>query len=205
VPVAVGGRPVGTWIAGPVFCRQPTQADFRSVVQQLAASGMSDEVSRIEAAFFGHPVVSADQFLAVRQLLVLFAGHVARHLSEEADRAWLVSRCGEPTYVTRAKDLVHAQITQRISLPQVAAAVHVHPGQLSREFRAATGVPFPEYVARLRVERAKALLADPSMRVSHVAYAAGFGSIPQFSAAFRHCLGKSPAQYRATQPQRPGV
>ena len=86
-----------------------------------------------------------------------------------------------------------------MSLAQVAAAAHVSPFHFCRVFRAATGVTFTEYVSRLRVERAKTLLADASVRVSEVAYATGFGSISQFNTVFRQCVGKTPTQYRSGQ------
>jgi transcriptional regulator GlxA family with amidase domain len=63
-------------------------------------------------------------------------------------------------------------------------------------FKKATGVSFIEYVGRVRVEKAKRLLADPTARVSEVAFAAGFGSIPRFNRVFKKLAGASPTEYR---------
>ena len=63
-------------------------------------------------------------------------------------------------------------------------------------FRHATGLTLTEYVARLRVEHAKRLLGNPSVRVSEVAFATGFSSISQFNTVFRKTVGLSPTQFR---------
>jgi transcriptional regulator GlxA family with amidase domain len=55
-----------------------------------------------------------------------------------------------------------------------------------------------EYVARVRVEKAKALLGDPSRRISEVVFAAGFGSIPRFNSVFKRQVGMAPTEYRAS-------
>lgn len=195
VPVIVEGRHLATWIGGQVLSRKPTRADFKEVAKQLAKWGVQDELHHIEAAFLGSRVVPADQFQAMKQLLTLFA----QHLGEYADRLWAVPHAVEPPSVTRAKEFIQAHFTEPVSLTQVAAAVHVSPFHFCRMFRAATDVTFTDYVSRLRIERAKTLLADAFVRVSEVAYATGFGSISQFNSVFRKHVGKTPTQYRSAQ------
>ena len=63
-------------------------------------------------------------------------------------------------------------------------------------FKEATGITLMDYVTRVRIERVKTLLLDPSMRVSEVAFASGFGSIPRFNSAFKKHMGVSPSEYR---------
>jgi transcriptional regulator GlxA family with amidase domain len=63
-------------------------------------------------------------------------------------------------------------------------------------FKKATGMTLTEYVALVRVEKAKALLVDVSMRISEVVFAAGFGSIPRFNSVFKRHVGMSPTEYR---------
>ena len=55
-----------------------------------------------------------------------------------------------------------------------------------------------EYVSHVRVEKAKTLLVDPSLRISEVVYAAGFGSIPNFNSVFKRIVGMPPTEYRET-------
>jgi transcriptional regulator GlxA family with amidase domain len=62
-------------------------------------------------------------------------------------------------------------------------------------FKCATGLIFTDYLARLRVEEAKALLLDRNHRVSKVAYDAGFQSLTHFNRVFRKIVGQSPSRY----------
>lgn len=191
-PVIVEGRHLATWIGGQVLCRKPTRASFMGVARQLAGWGRKKELLSIQAAFFHSQVVPADQLQAMKQLLTLFA----QHLGECADRLWMAPSQGEPVCVARAKEFVQAHVTETMSLAQVSSAAHVSPYHFCRVFRTATGLTVMEYVSRLRVEKAKTMLADASIQVAEVAYATGFGSISQFNTVFRRYVEQSPTQYR---------
>ena len=196
-PVLVADSLVAAWICGQVVCRKPTRADFRKASRQLAEWGIKADSAYMKASVAGSRVVSTDQLQAIGDMLYLFAEHVAQSLDGQADRLWIACRRGEPRWVTRAKEFVRAHIAEPITGRRLAAIVHVSPDYFARVFREATAVPFREYVLGLRLERAKTLLADPSLRIHEVAGAAGFGSAPEFMAVFRQSVGKSPAQYRA--------
>ncbi len=193
VPVLAAGQHVATWLAGRVFSEQPTRADFEQLARQLTLWGFNGALAQIERAFFEGRVVSAEQLGAMRELLVLFA----RHLGECAERLWAEIRPEEPQSVTRARQFIQSHVAEPMALRQVAAAVHLSPYHFCRVFRAATGITLMDYISRVRVEEAKRLLADHSARVSEVAFAAGFGSVPHFNTVFRKRVGMSPTQYRA--------
>ena len=63
-------------------------------------------------------------------------------------------------------------------------------------FKAATGLTFTNYLARVRVETVQQLLLNPHTRVSEAAYAAGFQSLSQFNRTFQRLAGESPSDYR---------
>ena len=56
----------------------------------------------------------------------------------------------------------------------------------------------PFVFSRVRTEKAKNLLVNPYTRMSEVAYASGFESIPQFNRVFKRYVGTSPTKYRAS-------
>jgi two-component system response regulator YesN len=49
----------------------------------------------------------------------------------------------------------------------------------------------------VRVEKAKQLLFDPSLRVTDVAFNAGFQSLHHFESTFKRYTGSTPNAYRA--------
>ena len=55
-----------------------------------------------------------------------------------------------------------------------------------------------EYVARLRVEKAKNLLLNPKRRISDAAFEVGYESLSQFNRDFRRFAGTAPRLYRAS-------
>ena len=68
---------------------------------------------------------------------------------------------------------------------RVAKAVNIHPNYLSERFKQVTGMNFVEYVARTRFEKACNLLHDGGLRISEIAFAAGFQSLSQFNRVFK--------------------
>ena len=53
----------------------------------------------------------------------------------------------------------------------------------------------------MRIEKARNLLLNPNLRISEVAFAAGFQSLTHFNRIFRRIAGESPTQYRKKLPQ----
>jgi AraC-like DNA-binding protein len=55
---------------------------------------------------------------------------------------------------------------------------------------------FTDYLARLRIEKAKTLLLDRNRRISEIAYDVGFQSLTHFNRVFKAITGQSPSDYR---------
>ena len=75
---------------------------------------------------------------------------------------------------------------------------------LERRFRAETGTSLAGWIARRRVERARALLEDSELTVSGVAHAVGFGSTEAMRRHFAAHTGTTPHAYRETFRGTPG-
>jgi AraC-like DNA-binding protein len=63
-------------------------------------------------------------------------------------------------------------------------------------FKKFTGVNFTEYLSRVRIENARNLLLNPNLRISEIAYAAGFQSLTHFNRVFKKIMGQSPTEFR---------
>jgi two-component system response regulator YesN len=83
-----------------------------------------------------------------------------------------------------------------IGVAQIAGQLDLTPNYLSHLFREKTGTNFLTYLRRLRMDRARELLADPSRRVAQVAREVGYGSSRHFSALFKLAEGLSPSEFR---------
>ena len=105
----------------------------------------------------------------------------------------------EPVEIWKARKFIEEHSGEELSLRRVAKAVNIHPNYLSENFKQVTGINFVEYVARTRFEKACRLLHDGDLRISDIAFAAGFQSLSQFNRVFKRFSGKSPTQFRAAK------
>jgi AraC-like DNA-binding protein len=105
----------------------------------------------------------------------------------------------EPVAIWKARRYIDEYSREELSLTKVAKAVNTNASYLSENFKRVTGINFVDYVAHARFEEACRLLHDGDMRISDVAFAAGFQSLSQFNRVFKRLCGKSPTQFRAAK------
>ena len=86
---------------------------------------------------------------------------------------------------------------EHLTLEDVAAHVYVSQWHLSKLINRETGVGFLELLSRMRVDRAKELLADPGRKIFDVAYETGFADVAHFSKTFKKITGLTPGEFRA--------
>ncbi|HKR01157.1 MAG TPA: AraC family transcriptional regulator [Pyrinomonadaceae bacterium] len=101
-----------------------------------------------------------------------------------------------PRWLERARELLHDQYLERLSLANVAETVGVHPVYLSSEFHRHYGTTVGEYVRHLRIESACRKLSGSDVPLVEVALTAGFSSQSHFCRTFKRLTGITPAEYR---------
>ena len=115
---------------------------------------------------------------------------VRSHLLTPADRE----------FVERVDSLVDRQLQEcRIDLEQLAAALCITRPQLNRRMKALMDESMSGHVNRIRMERAKRLMAEGSMNIGEIARACGFEDTAYFSRFFKKQEGVSPSDYKAAQ------
>ena len=87
----------------------------------------------------------------------------------------------------------------------ISARVGLTPAHLCRAFRREVGVSLPDYLRRLRIQRAEELLRDPAREVKEVAAEAGFGCTKSFERAFGAAHSLTPSAYRRRLASCPPV
>lgn len=91
---------------------------------------------------------------------------------------------------------IEEHLSASLTMEEAAASIAMSYNYFSKRFREYTGYSFPEYVNRLRIERSKSYLEDPSLKITDIAYKIGYDSASTFSKAFSKYEGCSPADYR---------
>jgi len=193
VPLVVGGKHVATLLVGQVLPCEPTSRLFRSVRERLRKLGFDDELRRLQKAWFKTPVIPTARFVACVRALELSA----RFLGECAERWTICGHEKDPLSIARAKEFIEQHVNDALGLEDVTAYVHLSPQYFCKLFKKTTGLSFKQYLSRVRVERAKQLLLDPSVRIKEVASGTGFGSLRRFEEVFLAHTGLSACQFRA--------
>lgn len=103
-----------------------------------------------------------------------------------------------PRWLEQAKEILHEQFSERLTLSGIAEAVGVHPAYLTSVFRQHYRCSIGEYLRRLRIEFACREISMTNVPLVDVALAAGFSHQSQFSRIFKRFTGLTPAQYRLT-------
>jgi AraC-like DNA-binding protein/ligand-binding sensor protein len=192
VPIRVGDQLIGFLQTGQVLLKQPDKFRFDRVAKQLVNWGVKVDLSKAREAYFHTRVLTKKQYRAMLRLLEIFG----RHLSILSNQLAVESSNAEPPAVTRAKQFIAQNQGGAICLATVAKAVNTSTFYFCKLFKRATGLTFTDYLARVRIEKAKMLLLDPNRRVTEVAYDVGFQSLTHFNRVFRRIVRQSPTSYR---------
>ncbi len=198
VPIRVGDELIAFLQTGQILLHQPNREEFTRTTRQLLAWGTEVNLKSLEEAYFQTKVFEPGQYHAMLRLLATFAEHLAT-ISNSIEHA---ASDEEPALVGHAKRYIKARFQQKISLDEAAQAVNASTRHFCKVFKQATGLTFTDYLARIRVEKAKNLLQNPHRRVSEIAFETGFDSISQFNRSFKRIVGVAPTQYRSQAGQK---
>ena len=93
-------------------------------------------------------------------------------------------------------ELMEANLSEPLSLIEIADHVGLSRRQIERLFRTEMGRSPARYYLEIRLDRARHLLIQSSMPVVEVAVACGFVSASHFSKCYRELYARSPQQER---------
>lgn len=100
--------------------------------------------------------------------------------------------------INRAKKWILERIDETISVSQLAEELYVSPSHLSRVFKRETGGTVIQYIQHCKIERAKALIGQPGIKLYEVAQILGYESVAHFNRIFLREVGMSAKDYQKT-------
>ncbi len=125
--------------------------------------------------------LSAQVIKCLLEIQRMCCGEEARNSSGRMEeiREYIAQHYGEP-----------------LSLISIADHFHITAKYLSRLFKEETGIKLSEYLARIRMEKAKTLLCDSHIRIGEIASLVGIDSSATFLRLFHKYEGLSPKEFR---------
>lgn len=148
-------------------------------------------VSELSAEQLGH---AAMLDALVRQVVI----HLLRcHLTVRASDQIELSRAGPvDRRLRRAIEFMHDNFGREIAVEEIASAAYLSEYHFARFFKQISGVTPHVYLANLRLERARKLLAETALPISEIASLVGYQSQSHFTKMFKSVTGVTPRAYR---------
>jgi len=111
---------------------------------------------------------------------------------------------GTSTTVGRALKLIEGGVLDDADVETLADRLGIGARHLSRLFRRHVGASPNQIAKTFRLQRARRLLDDTDLRITEIAYRAGFKSLRRFNAAFVDLYKQPPSDFRRRGPRTSG-
>ncbi|QAY68258.1 response regulator transcription factor [Paenibacillus protaetiae] len=99
----------------------------------------------------------------------------------------------------KAADFIRGHFREELSLEQAAEHVHLNPYYFSKLFKQYIGESFIDFITRIRIEEAQALITEGRLSLKEISYSIGYKDPNYFSRVFKKVAGLSPSEYRSQQ------
>ncbi|RKP48084.1 response regulator [Cohnella endophytica] len=121
---------------------------------------------------------------------------VGQFRQESASGSFETMESGGDKAIEIALHYIKAHYNQDLSLEKVASIVFLNPVYFSQLFKQKTGQGYKEYVISLRLQQAKELLGNPSLKLAEIAERIGYQDVRHFTQVFRKKYNMTPTEYR---------
>ncbi len=97
--------------------------------------------------------------------------------------------------VVNVKKYINEHINEKLTLNKVAEEFHISPNYLSILFSKYNDTGFTDYINQRKIDEAKKMLAEGSLKIYEISNILGFESAFYFSRVFKKTTGYSPRDY----------
>jgi len=98
--------------------------------------------------------------------------------------------------IKKAQEFIECNLTERISVDDLASKFAIGRRHFDRRFKKATNNTPAEYIQRVKIEAAKKWLENSHKNVNEVMYEVGYNDTKSFRTVFKKITGLSPIDYR---------
>lgn len=111
-----------------------------------------------------------------------------------------ISKKHIPSYITEIKELFDSKFYEEYSLDELEAMYNKNKYRITREFRAAYGLPPFQYLNKVRIQEAKKLLLNSDLNVREIGFETGIKNTNHFINLFKKETGTTPLSFRKAAP-----
>jgi len=134
--------------------------------------------------------------LYAESLANVLAVHLLRNYAIPTSRPVTFTGGLSAAKLRHVTDFIEDNYSQDLKLAELAHVAGMSNFHFAREFKRTTGTTPHQYLIKVRVERAKALLANNELPLTEVSLSSGFSHQSHFTRLFRKVTGTTPHSYR---------
>ena len=184
----------------PIWAERLTaNTELRSVATMLNRAGAGLQFSESAAAEVRPLVQHLFTLPPVDRFLQLVT--VLTRLAQDKFATPLATSAPTPTSdrgrIDRVLDHIHARFAEPLTIAGLADIAALSPSGLHRTFARHTRLSVSQYLIRLRIGRACALLSSGTLPIGQIAGDVGYDSLANFNRQFKALKGTTPRDYRA--------
>lgn len=188
---------------------------FRAVMAQLEAARdfalLEDTLASMRRTLEGILLSHGREMDAQGRAVFDIAGHATFQIQRDAIEAYLMA-CVNSLKDTRpmshliqeAVRYIRHHYAEDLSVNDIAEHIGMSQSWLTKRFKQECATNIVGYLLSVRIERAKALLAQTDMLILEIACATGFDNPGYFISVFRREVGMTPRAYREQAQQKSG-
>jgi len=133
---------------------------------------------------------------------LVIEGLILEILAEASRGQSCFSKGKPPRWLERAREIIHAHFSERLSLAGIAESVGIHPVHMARSFRQYYHCTVGNYVRRIRIEFTCRKIPASDATLAEISSAAGFFDQSHFAKTFKQLTGMTPGKYRESVRSR---
>ena len=101
----------------------------------------------------------------------------------------------ENPLISKAISFIDTNFALNITVDDIAQHVNLNRSYLQRKFKIATNQTIVDYIANLRIDKAKKMMTATSLPIIDIAVSVGYNSRQSFFKSFKKITGLSPSEY----------
>lgn len=174
----------------------PEMASIRALLAAVQQALSFSQATSKELRPLIEAIAEQDASQRLISLLTVF-NRLSRDV--DAQRITLDSTAQQPiedARIRRVLDYLHSHCAQPVSIPELAQMACVSVSAFHRMFRRHTSCTALDYIVRLRIGHACALLMQSNMTISTIAEQVGYLSQALFNRQFKEQKNMTPTQFR---------
>ena len=142
-------------------------------------------------------VIQEESFSRIRSLLL--------ELTRDLTEAFAAEQRPQSHAVVLAKQYIHQNYAQPLSLNLIADRVHLSARYLSALFMEEEGIGINRYIKKVRSQKASELLLGTNMKVNEICERVGYANLSYFCKCFQDDFGMTPDKFRSQTKQGKGA